>query len=155
MLGKTAYNKRLEVLKCSNEMQVSTKQVSNKKEPKRWAETRAFQILNKIILVFQPEQAHTTPCLRCQYSPHVRLPFSILLPQRRCTKMLYFTFETSRISLCTGFAEVLSQVQQLIPGIKTELESDAVYTGFHHVIAYLPLQCHHQTATKSHGSSQW
>lgn len=37
----------------------------------------------------------------------------------------------------------------------TELKNDAVYTCFQYVKAYLPLQCHHQTATKSHGSSQW
>lgn len=71
---------------------------------------------------------------------------------QKCWSLL---FKRSRTILCTGFAEILSWVQKLIPDTKTELGSEAVYTSFHHVIAYLPLQCHHQTATKSHGSSQW
>lgn len=37
----------------------------------------------------------------------------------------------------------------------SQTKPDDAYACFHHVIAYLPLQCHHQTATKSHGSSQW
>lgn len=45
--------------------------------------------------------------------------------------MLKSTFETPRIILC--FAEILSEMQKLIPDIKPEGASDAVYACFHHV----------------------